>query len=384
MTNRFATALSAHPVAADAAGEVIGEVLEALGPAPDLAVLFATASHLDALGDVAAAVQTALDPAAFFGAGAVAVLAGGRGVEDEPGLALWAAHLDQPDGGRVVPVHLTVESTEDGWSLQGWPGPAATAARSLVLVADPFTFPVTDVLRSLREQRPDLSVIGGLASAARGPGENRLIVGGRVTSAGAVGALLPADVAPRTVVSQGCRPIGRPLVVTRAERNQIQELAGRPALERLVEMIEALPLDERDLVASGGLHCGIVIDESKLDFTRGDFLIRGVVGADRSSGAVAIGDAVSVGATVQFQVRDASTAAEDLGALLHGVDARAALVFTCNGRGTAMFGDASHDARLVHELVGGAVAGMFCAGELGPVAGRNAVHGFTASIALFD
>jgi small ligand-binding sensory domain FIST len=384
MTNRFAAALSAHPVAPDAAGEVIGEVLEALGPAPDLAVLFATAAHLDALDDVAAVVQTMLDPVAFFGAGAVAVLAGERGVEDEPGLALWAARLAGSGRGPVVPVHLTVEQTEDGWTLHGWPAAAAQAARSLVLVADPFTFPVSEVLHSLHRQQPALSVVGGLASAARGPGENRLIVGGRVARTGAVGVLLPADVAPRTVVSQGCRPIGRPLVVTKAERNLLLELAGRPALERLVETIEELPTEERELVASGGLHCGIVIDESKLDFERGDFLIRGVVGADRSSGAVAVGEAVPVGATVQFQVRDASTAAEDLGALLHGVEAHAALVFTCNGRGTAMFGDASHDARLIHDVVGRAVAGMFCAGELGPVAGHNEVHGFTASIALFD
>ena len=31
---------------------------------------------------------------------------------------------------------------------------------------------------------------------------------------------------------------------------------------------------------------------------------------------------------------------------------------------------------------GGAVAGMFCAGEVGPVRGRNHVHGFTASVLL--
>jgi small ligand-binding sensory domain FIST len=343
-------------------------------------VLFATAAHLDALDDVAATVQDVVDPRAFIGAAANAVLGGQRGVEDEPGLALWAARLD----GAPTPVHLTVDTAEDGWSLSGWPGEASASARSLILLADPFSFPVVDVVRSLQQSRPDLAVIGGLASAANGPGGNRLVIGGRVATSGAVGVLLAQDVAPRTVVSQGCRPVGRPLVVTRAERNQILELAGQPALERLVEMIQALPSRERELVASGGLHCGLVIDESKLDFERGDFLIRAVLGADRERGAVAIGEVVPVGATVQFQVRDADTAGEDLRALLAGTTAEAALVFTCNGRGAAMFGDADHDARLVGDVVSGAIAGMFCAGELGPVAGRNAVHGFTASIALFS
>jgi small ligand-binding sensory domain FIST len=203
---------------------------------------------------------------------------------------------------------------------------------------------------------------------------------------GAVGVLLGTDAAPSTVVSQGCRPIGRPYTVTKSSGHVIFELGGKPALERLIEMIEHLPDDDKALAAAG-LHCGIVADEHKLDFDRGDFLIRGVIGADRKAKAVAVGDEVPVGATIQFQVRDAATAGQDLSLLLEDeVSQQAptgALVFTCNGRGASMFGDADHDARIVVDHVGPAVAGMFCAGEIGPVAGRNALHGFTASIALF-
>jgi small ligand-binding sensory domain FIST len=91
-----------------------------------------------------------------------------------------------------------------------------------------------------------------------------------------------------------------------------------------------------------------------------------------------------VGSTVQFQVRDAASADQDLHALLSGRAARGALVFTCNGRGRRLFGTPDHDAIVVGDLLGtSAVAGMFCAGELGPVGGRNAAHGFTASIAIF-
>ena len=185
------------------------------------------------------------------------------------------------------------------------------------------------------------------------------------------------------MVSQGCRPIGRPYTVTRSERHVIHELAGRPALERLVETVEALSPADRDLAAQG-LACGIVVDDRKLDFARGDFLIRGLLGADREAGTLAVGDAVPVGATVQFQVRDASTAGEDLELLLAGHSAAGSLVFTCNGRGARMFGDAHHDAAIIHGRLGGAVAGMFCAGEVGPIGGRNALHGFTASVALFQ
>ena len=150
-----------------------------------------------------------------------------------------------------------------------------------------------------------------------------------------------------------------------------------------MEMIAALSPDDRQLAAQG-LHCGIVLDESKLDYQRGDFVVRNVLGADRAAGAVAVGDVVELGATVQFQVRDATSADEDLRAMLEGHQGDAALVFTCNGRGEALFGEPDHDAAVVTDLLGvDAVAGMFCAGEVGPVGGRNYLHGFTASVVVF-
>ncbi|OWY63248.1 hypothetical protein B7486_54135, partial [cyanobacterium TDX16] len=250
---------------------------------------------------------------------------------------------------------------------------------------DPFSFPVDQVVDQLAGGRPDLRVVGGLASGARGPGGNRLVLDGGVHEDGAVGLLLDPSVPVRTVVSQGCRPIGTPMIVTRSERNVIYELAGRPALDRVMEVIDQLDPDDRAL-AQQGLHLGRVIDERKVDFERGDFLVRNVLGADRSNGAVAVGDEVEVGATVQLQVRDALSADEDLRHLLAEVAGPpdGTLVFTCNGRGTHLFGEPHHDAGLVDDAFGGVpTAGMFCAGELGPVGGRTFVHGFTASLVLF-
>jgi small ligand-binding sensory domain FIST len=377
----YAAALSEHKVPAAAIGEVVGTVGEAFGGArPDVAALFVTGDHVGALDDMAATVQTLLDPEAFIGASACGVLAAGHGVEERPGVALWAGRMP----GRARPVHISADTTEGGWSFTGLDDALAGAADggALVLLADPFSMPVGDLLEALHRADPSLPVIGGMASAARGPGGNRLVIGGRVTSHGAVGLLLDDRSSPVTVVSQGCRPIGQAFTVTSAERHIIKELAGRPALDRLMDIVDRLTPADRAL-AAGGLLCGIVVDEQALDFDRGDFLVRGVVGADRSNGAIAVAAEVPVGAVVQFQVRDAVTAREDIDALLAGREASGALLFTCNGRGAHMFGDADHDAGAVQDLLGGAVAGMFCAGEVGPVAGRNAIHGFTASMALF-
>jgi small ligand-binding sensory domain FIST len=225
-----------------------------------------------------------------------------------------------------------------------------------------------------------------MASAARGPGGNRLVLDGSIRMGGAVGALLGPGVELASIVSQGCRPVGHPLAVTRAEGNVVYELGGQPALERLIELARR-ELAERDVavINEGGLHLGRVIDEHKAEFGRGDFLVRNVIGADREAGAIAVNDTVELGTTVQFHLRDAVAADEDLRALLDGQHADAALMFTCNGRGTRLFGTPHHDASTLADIVGEIpMAGFFAAGELGPVGGRNFLHGFTASIALLQ
>ena len=251
------------------------------------------------------------------------------------------------------------------------------------MLSDPYSFPSGAFLQHLGDRVPAVEVIGGLASAAAGPGGNRLVLDERLHTDGAVGALLPPGAAVSIVVSQGCRPVGQPFTVTRAEGHLLQELGGRPALARLQDLVTTLPTEDRELLTQG-VHLGRVIDEHKLDFERGDFLIRGVMGADPTSGALAVGDELETGATVQFQVRDAVSADDDLRAMLAGREADGALVFTCNGRGVGLFGSPDHDASVVSELTGApALAGMFCAGELGPVGGRTFLHGYTASMALF-
>jgi len=174
------------------------------------------------------------------------------------------------------------------------------------------------------------------------------------------------------------------MIVTGARGEVLVELAGRAALDRLDEIVAAAGPDDRRLLARG-LHIGIAVDEHRATFGRGDFLVRPVLGAVPSVRGVALGERVEVGTTVQFHVRDAATADEDLREALAAATTPAgaggALVFTCNGRGRALFGEPHHDARLVRDAVGSdAVAGVFCAGEIGPVGPRSHLHGWTASL----
>lgn len=378
----FAAALSEHPLPTHAIGEVVGQVIEGVGDAPDLAVLFVTAPLAGAVEDMAATVRATLRPRVLLGCSASSIVGNEREVEERAAVSLWAGRM-----GMVEPVRLELHPQPDGAAIVGWPSEPPAGARAVILLADPFSFPADGFLDGLHEQTiARLPVLGGMASAGLGPGGNRLVLDDRVLTDGAVGAFI-GGVEVDGVVSQGCRPIGEPFVVTRAEvlgqGTRIYELGGRPALERLRDVVTGLPAEDRAL-AERGLHLGRVIDEHRVDFGRGDFLVRNLLGGDAETGMLQVGDAIDVGGTVQFQVRDSRSADEDLRELLTDRRADGALLFTCNGRGSQLFGVPDHDAGvLADQLDRAPVAGMFCQGEIGPVSGRNFLHGFTAAVALF-
>jgi small ligand-binding sensory domain FIST len=353
----------------------------------DLCLVFAAGGHLPSAAVMLAEIGERLEPASLIGCGAGGTLASGREVEAGPGLAVWAASLP---GAEVTTLHVAAEREGDEVVLTGLTSELEGAPRpdeAVILLADPYSFPAELLLDELAELRPGTPVLGGLSSAAV-DGGSVLMRDGEVLTGGAVGALVSGvEVLP--CVSQGAAPVGPEMTITAAEGNIINELASRPAIERLGEVIAELPEREQALAANGVL-LGIVIDENRPEHVRGDFLVRPIVGADRASGSVATGEAVRVGQTVRLHVRDAVSADEDLRSALRDqvealgdAGAAGALLFTCNGRGSHMFDVPDHDAGTLQDALGAPAAGFFCAGEIGPVGGRNFLHGFTATIAVF-
>jgi small ligand-binding sensory domain FIST len=337
--------------------------------------------HLGEAAEAAEAVREELAPRHLLGCVAEGVVARSRELEEEPALGVWAAALP---GAEIDCFHLTALETEEGVAVTGLPELEDPALVSLLV--DPFSFPTGAFLAGLNERYERLPLVGGIAVGGGQPGAQALILDEALYTEGAVGAVL-SRLPILTIVSQGCRPIGRAAVITRCEENVVYELAGRPALERLQGELTALSSAEQALAARGVL-AGLVIDENRPEYEVGDFLMRGLLGADQATGALAIGESVRVGQTLRFFVRDAASADADLrralGGTLGGGSAAGALLFTCNGRGTKMFPEPDHDARLVAEAFGTeALAGCFCGGELGPVGGKSFLHGFTATLAVF-
>nr|WP_062338938.1 FIST N-terminal domain-containing protein [Herbidospora sakaeratensis] len=385
ITSRFADGLAVGPNLVESAESAIRQAVEGLSGPADLVCFFICGEDPD---DVARAGQRAMalvPDAAVIGCSATGVIGDAQGVELTPAVSAWAASLGEA---RVTTFALESLRADDRFVVIGLPE-RDPDDRVAIMLADPYSFPTDAFIEHSGEVLGNLPIIGGLANGLRGRGSVRLFADGEVYTEGAIGVLLSGPVQISTVVSQGCRPIGPTMIVTAAEENLLLELAGQPALARLEDIVSSLDEDDRELVASG-LQIGVAMDEYAERHERGDFLIRGVLGIDPEREAVAIGDVVEVGRTVRFQVRDAETADEDLYELLDahiesGGRVDGALLFSCNGRGSAMFGTPDHDALALRDTLGPiGIAGFFAAGEVGPVGGVNHVHGFTASVLVFS
>ncbi|MFA9477633.1 FIST N-terminal domain-containing protein [Phycisphaerales bacterium AB-hyl4] len=388
----FASALTSTADTFAAGDEIVETLGRQMTGEVDLMTVYLTPDHREHLSNLYDRLQQTFKPRVLIGCTAGGVLGGPREVESGPAVSVLAATLPE--------AHIQPFSYEQ----LDWPKALAspTAMReslnlheaehepkAIILLADPFSTPLVKLLPAINDAFPGVPVVGGMASGGKRPKQNRLLLNGTVLDEGAVGVAISGNVAVQTTVSQGCRPVGKPLVITKARRHVVQQLAGRNALEVIQEMAQELDGHDQELVETAGLLVGRVVNEYKSHFGRGDFLIRGLVGVDPKQGYIAIGDPqVRVGQTVQFHVRDQKTASDDFAMLLEAQrlygPGEGAMLFTCASRGSNLFDQPNVDVETVRTALGDVpMAGFFAAGELGPLGAENFVHGHTASLLVF-
>jgi small ligand-binding sensory domain FIST len=274
----------------------------------------------------------------------------------------------------------------DGWRAAT--GVAADEVETWITLANPFGVPVEPWMNAWNAAFPGVPSLGGLGSG--GPqGEEIFCFHDRELIEGGVALGFSGGVRVETLVSQGCRPIGEPLTVTGANENFVLTLGSRPAYKVLVEIVESLPPSLRER-ASGNLFAGLAVSEYVDEFKTGDFLVRNLLGADPDAGAVAIGAHPRVGQTLQFQIRDFVSADEELVHLTAAAAERGVRPFAVAGfrlqwpRPSSLWRTRPRcpPARAMFRPASRAPA-FSATARIGPVGGRNFIHGYTASIALF-
>lgn len=361
------------------------------GQKPDLVVVFLSA-HFD--GDyerVPLDVMSHFKGAVLLGCSGGGIIGAGEEVEDRPALSITAAVL--PDV-AIVPFHVppgelpALEDAAADWHTRL--GLVPEQEPDFVVLPDPFSSDAQQLAWGLDAAYPRSTVVGGLASGARAPGENALYLGGRTYTDGVVGVAVYGDIRVDSVVAQGCRPIGEPMRVTRSQRNLIFELDGGPAIDVLDRVFTQLDSGEQQTFQLSPM-LGIAMDSEREGHGAGDFLIRNLVGLDRAHGVLAVAAMIDPDCIVQFHIRDAAASANDLAGVLGrhrlgdgGAPAHGALLFSCLGRGRQFYGVGEHDSRLFQEYFGDTpLSGFFCSGEIGPVHGQTFLHGYTSSFGIF-
>jgi small ligand-binding sensory domain FIST len=357
----------------------------------DLLVMFVTADHLDHFQAMAKRLRQTLKPAMMIGCAGMSVIGVQTQILSKPGLSVMAATLPRV---KIKPVRFqpgewgqVLNDTE--FLTQQLIADPLQDPECMILLADPYSSPMVSFLPAVKLVAPHMTIVGGMASSGDSPGTNRFILNDQYWFDGAVGITLTGNISASCTLSQGARPIGKPMIVTKADKHVIHELGGKPAIKALNELLDTLgPLD-RNLVKTNGVLVGRVINEYKSRFGRGDFLVRKVVGYDDETGVIAINDSrLRVGQTVQFHVQDRDTAVEDLAMLLEvqrlQPEPRGALIFPCTTRCRKFFGVKHTDAELVYNVMGDLpLAGFFAAGEIGPVGDHNFMHSHTVSMVTF-
>lgn len=387
---RWTSAISDSVRLPEAAQQVADQALRQLNGAPcHLAVIFMSSLYRTRRSDALAVIHARLRPGVLIGCSGSGIMGGDREFESVPALALVAASLPKV---QLYPFAVSPDAldrmTSADWLQKLGVGPDAKP--QVIALADPYTCNPAKLVADVNALFPGAPMIGGLVSGDREPGDHALFHDTDVLHAGVVGVALTGNVVMETVVSHGCRPIGRPLVITRSEEHIIWELGGRPALEALRKALTGLsPVDHE--LAQQSMLAGIVIDEMQSSFGPGDFLIRQLVGIDPPTGAMALSERVARGQTLQFHLRDPQASRDELRRLLAERTAQwrqappaGALLFNCLGRGRAFYGASNQELRTIR-AVGGRlpVGGFLCNGEIGPLGSSNRLHRYTASLAVF-
>jgi small ligand-binding sensory domain FIST len=391
-TMKWFSTTSEETDAARAVAEVMDSVRPSFGGrSADVAILFVSEHFASEYPRLSELLREALPGTILFGCSAKSVIGGGRELEDRCALSLTVGSLPCVS---LRPFHIdprTVHpATGDAGAWQRIVGLAPTQEPHFVLLTDPFTADGEKVIHNLDTAFPNSRKVGGIASGGRGPGENALFLAEQTYRSGMVGLAMAGNVELDTIVAQGCRPIGTPMFVTRCSENLLQELDGRPALVVLHDLYRQLPKPDQELLQTS-LFLGIEMNEHRSEYRRGDFLIRNIIGTDSQKGIIAIGAVLHPTMVVQFHLRDAATSAEDLDQRLaryrqeaHYTSPLGALLFSCLGRGTYLYGRAGHDSEALRRHLGEIpIGGFFCNGEIGPVEGTTFLHGYTSSFGLF-
>lgn len=359
----------------------------------DLGLVFISSSWIDYAEEIVEVLRGSVGIPTLVGCVSNGVIANGLEFEQEGGVAIGLYNLPNV---RLVDLGFTAKMARDGikepepgfWRRRFEPG--AEGINGWLVFAEPLHISIEEWLVSWERDFPGSPIYGGLAHFDIEARRSAVICNDSVVSDGGVALGIGGGVSLEGLTAQGCTPIGDAWTVTKANGNVLERIGNRPAVQILEDTYRGITEELRQR-SRGNVFVGLAVDEYLDEFKRGDFLVRNLLAADTSKGTLAVGAHPRVGQSIQFQIRDGKGASEELGELIEqcrlGLKGRrvyGACLSNCSGRGAGLFGASHHDAGKVYDMLKpNGMTGFFGNGEFGPVGGRNFVHGYTSSVAVF-
>jgi small ligand-binding sensory domain FIST len=320
-------------------------------PGRGLGFVYFTDALLGKAPDILDALRAGTGVNDWIGTVGTGVIATGTEYQEEPGIAAMVADIDD-------------------YAVFSGRRPLKGAAPHFAIVhADPAAPDLAGLVCDMSAKTATGSVAGGISSSR----SHTVQVANELLSGGISGAVFGKRVAVAMSLTQGCSAYPGRWRVTECDQNIVLTLAGRPALDVLLEAVRE---DKSQLLV--GLRDG--------GSDAGDYTVRNLIGIDPKSRAIAIGQAIEPGVELLFFCkRDAGAARADLARLLASLKQaepapRGALYYSCVARGEHLFGSRGAELGLIRQALGDVpLVGFFCNGEIS----RDRLYGYTGVLTLF-
>ncbi len=352
----------------------------------DLAIVFATINYQAEYEQLFKSVQVNASCEELVGCTGMSVLSSAGEFEGEPALTVMVIRSD-----KLSSISFSAQGTESeiGTAIQTRVHPEIRDNSLLIVLPDIRAVNPIELVKHIGIDGEKLPIVGAAVSGDATGAQMYHWTGSEVREGGTAGIMLTGAFRTEIGVAQGCQPVGKTHEITKSQGRIIFELDGTPALEHFKETLHLLT--QADIRQSGGMvFVGIAMDTNNPEPTRGDFLIRNLVGINEEHAALALSEAVTDGQRVQFHLRNSRAAKAEIRAIVEKLSEKTqehppafGLYFNCLGRGKGLYGESNHDIAVIEEKFPGLpIIGFFGNSEFAPIGAHNFVHTYTGVIVL--
>jgi small ligand-binding sensory domain FIST len=355
----------------------------------DAAVVFFTVEHAAHKRELIETLCRVARTDRIVGSSAAGILTASGEAEGARGMAVLVLSSDHIQIDPFLFTPLRGREEQIGYGIARFKPRVAGQNSLLALFPDTYNGQAQRLLRAIEGETGFVPVVGA-GSSENGMAQVTYQLCGDALDTNAVAGLhLAGSFKTLIEITQGCQPITKSMVITKAEKNLIYEIDHRPALEVFARTLKG-PLAEDLRRALMYLFVGLPADAIENSVAPGHYVVRNIVGLDPDNGVLGIAEEVAEGEAMIFTFRDGQRARDDLNQMLQRQTDKLAgrkpafgFYFNCCARGCSLYGVPDIDSAYIRQALGDfPLIGFFGGYELAPLGRANHLFAYTGVLAL--